>query len=452
MRWSIAAVMRRHAAERVAGLALGAIALALAAAAWVGPLSAASPPDSLSLEDAIRLTLETHPAIEAAAQAIAAAEARTDASRSLLYPDLALISAYTRIQPVAEIDMPGGAMKLAPENNYDARLAVRHTVYDFGRTRAGMAVAGAGVAAAEDHLDEVRSGLAYRTIGVFNAILILRESVTVIDDQVLALKEHLEASRRKVQAGTATDFDVLTTQVRIAAASAERIDAAANLETQEIALRELTDLPPGTPVRLRGDFVIGERAFRPESLAEAAYARRPEMVMARDAETTAALQVRQTSLGDRPSVTLSATSGLKTGYPDNLDLLKPNYAAGIQLQVPVWNGNRVRSQRREAEAALRAAQARTDALRRGIATEVEQAVARASASWERIRSAQVLVEQAAQAVAMARAKYSAGVATNLDVLDAQTTLTQARLALLRSAYAYSVSLVEVDRATGARMW
>jgi outer membrane protein TolC len=125
---------------------------------------------------------------------------------------------------------------------------------------------------------------------------------------------------------------------------------------------------------------------------------------------------------------------------------------GFDFRVPLFNGRRSRYQRHVAEAVLCSAQAHTEDLKRQIAAEAEQAIARARASWEKTENTEVLVKQAEEAVAMAETKYEAGVVTNLDLLDAQTTFTQARLGYLRSLYTYSMSLVEVDRVTGKRMW
>jgi outer membrane protein len=446
--------MRHRIDARVAAMAAAAVATAitLASQVWVGACLGALPADSLTVEDAVRLALASHPAVAEAEQAAVAAEARIGSSNSARYPDLALAGSYTRIGPVPEITFGDMALELAPADNYDFYLGLRQTVYDFGRTGTAVDLALADRQAALDYVEQVKSGVAYRTIAIFNAILILRESVGVIDDQIAALNQHLEVSQRKVKAGTATDFDVLTTRVRAAAATNDRIEAACNLETQEIMFREMVGLAKDALFRLSGEFTTTERTFADSTLIATALAQRPEMVAARDREAIAELRVRFASLGDRPSVGLVLSSGVKTGYPDNLNQLKPNYAAGLDFRIPIFNGHRTRNERSEAEAGLRMARAHSDDLRRKISAEVQQATALARANWEKTKNTEVLVEEAEEAVSMARVRYEAGVVTNLDVLDAQTTLTQAKLAYLRSLYAYSVSLVDLDRITGRKAW
>ena len=453
-----AAIARGLACLALAGLLLVAGAAAASAVAGAGGAGVAEPPsavrvDSLTLDEAVSLALANHPVVIQAEQGLAAAEARIGTSRSPLYPDISLSGAYTRIGPVPEFDIPQvGSEKLAPENNYDLHLGLRQTLYDFGKTRTSVELARAGRETAADYVNQVKSNLAYRTISIFNSILILRQSVAVLDEQIDALNQHLEVSQKKVQAGTATDFDVLTTQVRIALARNDRIDAANGLEAQEIAFRQLTGWPAGPPVRLKGEFARSPVFLDSTAALAAAFEQRPEIVMARDAENSGALQAHFASLGDKPSLALILASGFRNGYPSNLDQLKANYAAGFQFQFPVYNGHRTRSQKFEAEANLRSAKARTEDLKRQIAAEVEQAMAKAQASWEKTANAEVLVKQAEEAVSMGKIKYEAGVVTNLDLLDAETTLTQAKLGYLRALYAYSASLVDFDRAIGKKVW
>jgi outer membrane protein TolC len=146
------------------------------------------------------------------------------------------------------------------------------------------------------------------------------------------------------------------------------------------------------------------------------------------------------------------TSGFKNGYVPDLNALKVNFSAGVQLQFPLFDGHRTKHQKYEAEASLRSAKAYTEDLKQQIATDVQQAIASAGASLEKIENAEIQIKQAEEAVSIAKTKYEAGVVTNLDLLDTQTTLTQAKLNHLRALYNFAVSLVAVDRATGKRMW
>ncbi|MDI6808057.1 MAG: TolC family protein [Candidatus Eisenbacteria bacterium] len=63
-----------------------------------------------------------------------------------------------------------------------------------------------------------------------------------------------------------------------------------------------------------------------------------------------------------------------------------------------------------------------------------------------------MVSEAEAALSRAQAQYEAGVVTNLDLLDVQTALSQAKLIHLRSIYDCMVSMNALDKATGKKMW
>jgi outer membrane protein len=417
------------------------------------PVAEVTVSDSLTLDQAVELTLQNNPVVDQAEHVVTASGARVDLARSSYYPDVALIGSYTRLGPVASFDQPGGqSFRLYPEDNYDVHLGLRLTLYDFGRTASSVKVAESAHQITSDNADVVKSHLAYQTISVFNAMLILRQSIDVIDEQIQALQQHLEVSKKKVLAGTATDYDTLATRVRIAIAGNERIDAARALEVQDAVFRQLTGLPPEKPVNIKGTFATVAVELDADSLLACAEKQRPELVLAASAENAAVMQRHLASLCDRPSLALNMTSGLKDGYFPDLVSPVGNFTASLQLLVPLFNGHRTRYLSSASQADLLAAQAHTADLRRRIMSEVGQAIAGVQSSHEKIANADLQVEQAEEALTMARMRYEAGVITNLEVLDAETMLVQTKLVRLRAQYDYTVSLNDLDRATGKRVW
>jgi len=409
--------------------------------------------DSLTVERAVQMTVANHPLIRQAGYGVTAAQARIAGSRSMYCPDISLAGMYTLLEPIPSIDIPDlGSFQMYPANNYDFHLEARQMLYDFGRTSAGVELAESGLRTAGDHMEVVKSGLAYQTTAVFNAILILHRTIAVIDEQIETLEQHVGIINKMIQAGTATDFDSLTTEVRIAAALNERVEAVLALENQEIAFRQLTGLGKDQPVCLRGSLYDEPRAIDPDSALAEAKRQRPELIMSRESENSAEIRARLASLGNRPSVALGLTSGFKNGYFPDLNKPEANIAVGVQLVIPIFNGFQTRHQRVEADADIRAGKAQTASIERQVTGEVEQAVAGVKASVRRIENSRVQVRRAEAALSRAEAKYEAGVVTNMDLLDLQAALSQAKLTHLKSVYDYIISLNALDKATGRKIW
>lgn len=420
---------------------------------WTGTSAQATASDSLTVEDAVQLTLGYHTRIRGAEYDRNAAEARIGVDRSDRYPQVALNAGFTRVGPVSQFDIPQqGPIAVMPRNNYSLYLGLEQTLYDFGRTDNAIRQAEVSHQSSADQLALIKWDLAYQTMQICYDIMILHRQIDVLDEQLQTLRQHQEMTVRRMEAGTATDFDTLTIRVRIATVQSERIDAVRALESREISLHRLTGLPPERPVNLRGAFTSVPVDLSEDSLQAAALLQRPEIRLAHDAETDATVRAAGVSLHDKPRLALNLATGLKNGYEPNLDTWRANYTAGLSLSMPVFNGGRTKHEEAAAEADLNSVRARSTGTVRQIQSEVSQAIADVHSNLEKISSTETQVYQAEQAVSLANIRYTAGVITNLDLLDAETTLSQARLIHLRALYSYTISLVELDRVTGKVVW
>ncbi|MEJ2678693.1 MAG: TolC family protein [Gemmatimonadota bacterium] len=414
--------------------------------------AAAGQTDSLTLKQAVARVIASHPALREANQGVAASRARVEERRTAFSPVVAAEGLYSRIGPVAKLDFMGQSFELYPANNYNANVALRQTLYDWGRRQAAVNQALTLEEGATDNVELVKARLAYQTIGAFYAIIYLRDNIAVQDEEIAALQRHLEITQEKVRSGTATDFEVLTTQVRIATARSQRVDLVDALKEQTIALRQLMGAPADEALNPAGDFVADTSAVDADSLVALALGQRPELVLARNAVAGAQAQTHLASLGNRPALNLAVTVGGKNGYVPNLNQIKANYVAALAFEVPIFDGHLTRTRVSESEAAVQAAQARVASLERQVTTEVRQAAAAVQASMDKIRASQLQVQQAQAALALARTRYEAGVITNLDILDAETSLSGAKLMELRARYALVQSRYRLRQAVGQKVW
>ena len=407
--------------------------------------------DTLTVSQVVQRVLERHPAIEQASHNVRASEARVLQSTSATYPEVSTEAGYVFLGPIAKLAFPGfGEFRLYPADNYDAHIAGRYTVYDFGKIDATADLNRSRVQSVRDIMDLTKSNLSYQTIRVFYSILYLEQSIKVQDEQIEALNQHLATTQRRVSAGTATSFDVLTTQVRVAGSQNQKIELENALQKQRAVMSQLLGLPPGAPILIRGDFEQTSAPAHGDSLLQAAIRQRMEIKLARDAEQSAQLQQKVASLGNKPTLKVNLTYGLKNGFIPNLDVLRGNWVAGVKAEVPIFDGWRTDRQVEEAQANIEAEQAHRRDVERQVRSEVEQAVADVEASASKIAISELQVQQAREAVAIARTRYESGTVTNLDLLDAQAAESAAKLGKLQALYKLVLSKFDLQRAIGAQ--
>ncbi len=405
--------------------------------------------DSLTVEKAVERVLQNHPAIVQAQQQMLAAEARAGQASSAKYPQAGIQASYTRLGPIIPIYFGNFIVQFYPADNYDAHIGAGYTLYDFGRTSAAVDVAQSRVQSAQKTIELTKNGLRYQTIRTFYTILFLRKSIQVTDEQIETLNEHLSLTKKKVEAGTATNFDVLTTEVRVASAQNQKVEIENSLRQQTSILRQLLGEKERSPLALSGEFTMIPVLLNTDSLVERAFAQREELKIVRDALTTADLQYKLASRGNLPSLHVNASFGAKNGlYLLNLNVVRGNWALGAELTVPVFDGNRVHHQEEEAQASVQAEQAHVQNTERQVRTDVERAIDDIKTSLEKVNISRVQVEQAHEAVLVAHTKYETGSATNVDLLDAEAAESAAKLSNIQALFGYVMSRYELEQSVG----
>lgn len=409
--------------------------------------------DSLTLGATLQAVLDANPSITNLTELSAASTSRLGQTRAGFLPQVTGTATYTRIDPVVKLPFGGEVLQFAPNNNYDFHLTAQYLLFDFGKNDATVKVAESQVQTAVDNITVARRDLAFNAAQVYYNILFMRESIRVQDQQIASLQAHRNEMNKRVQAGVSTRFDVTTTDVRITQAQSTRLDLQNQLRNQQVQLARLLHRPAQADIPVKGRLSYAPQPVDLEAEVTKASTNRPEVKLARDAENTAAMQARLIEKSNMPSLGAGVQAGAKNGYivPD-INRIRFNTVGVLQLSVPIYDGNRNKKQRVEAAANSRAAVARTADTQEQIRADVRQAINNLDFSQARHANAQQQVAQATEALGKARARYRYGVGQNLDVLDAETQLAQARLALVQAEYSYTLGQYQLRRATGEQIW
>ena len=407
---------------------------------------------TLSLSEAVSMAIRSSLGMVEGQAAIDAAKGHYDEIASYAKPQLAGDASYTRIDPVVSLPFNGQTFYTQPNNNYNGWLTLQQELWAFGRYTTTEHVAESGIKSAEDNLDQYRAQAAYQTTQVYYNILSTNESLHVEQDQLKVLRENLGVTQEREKQGTATSLDPLTVRVHISSIESQIADLNATRIKQAAMLRRLIGVAPGTPIDVTRPSAGPSLPEQLDSLVGIASRQRPEVVLAKDAENTARLQIDAAKASNDPLLSTNITGGVKDGYLP--DLTKPtlNWAGNVTFHVPILDGGRTRAQVDQAEADYRAAQARTEDAIMGIRSDVEQSLADLQSSRSRLSLTDVQIEQAQQAYDIALTRYQNGAATNLDLLTAQEDLAQVKLEQAQLTYQFELSQYNLNRAVGTPMW
>jgi outer membrane protein len=406
----------------------------------------------LTLKEAIEHTIKNYPLIKQAEQNLDVINAKIKQQQSFDYPNVNAEASYTRIGPLPVFAFPGfGVIELAPANNYDAHISAFYNLYDFGKNNSQLDVIESYKKSVGDNIAFVKSTLAYAVVQGYYTILFLEKSIDINDTDVATLNEHINITNKKIESGTATDYDLLSTKVRLTDYQSNKVTLKNQLNDQKIVLKQLTGLNDNE-INIKGDFKLLTSYTNVDSLIQVAFNQRPEIKLAVDEENTAHLSKTLASNGNLPDLSVGFIYGLKNGFEPNLDAIRGNWAATVNMSVPIFNGFRTRGKEEEAEANLKISETNTLHTKIKITAEVQKAVENLNSNLDQVKTAELKISLAEEALQKARAQYSSGVGTNLDLLDAETRLADARFLYLQTIYNNIIDTYQLKKAVGDIIW
>lgn len=402
----------------------------------------------LTLDDVISLTVKNHPLIQQKEDELRAASFRVDQQKSFYMPIVKADASYTRIGPIPSFNFGGQSLDLAPADNYNVTLLVHQTLYDFGKRNAQVQYAESFLNSIKDRQDLIKNDLSNQAVRVFYAIIFLENSIAVKDSQFAALQEHLNVTNLKIKNGTATDYDALSTKTKMAEIENEKSSLLNEKSRQEYYLKELIGYDRNKNILITGQFDLPDYNVDPDSLITTAFNQRFELKIAYDAINTGNMQKEMIKQSDKPVLNADLGYGFKNGYEPNINVLRGNWFASVSVDVPIFNGNLTDNRVNEANANIDAADKNVAQLKNSISTEVYQSLSNLKSSIEKIKISSQQIDYAQKSLERAKIQYDKGAGTNLEVLDAETTLTQAKLLKIQATYKAVINYYDLKKAVG----
>jgi len=281
-------------------------------------------------------------------------------------------------------------------------------------------------------------------VGNFYSILFLQEAIKIKDEEMLTLKAHFNFVEKKEASGSATKYELLTTKVRISANESQKTDLLNALKIQLSQLNSFLGKSQDTKLKVKKELYAPQIMASNDSLFSYAFDHRNEIKVARQKTELANSRLGIVNAQNNPSLNFIGAAGFKNGYIPDLAKFTPNFVAGVSFKVPLFDANRSKYTKIQAQSEIKGNAQETDLTRRAIVNEVVESKANAETALQ--------LEQAEQAHALAETSFKAGVITNVELMYSYTAVTDSKLALLKTKIDYSVSLLKLKIALGEQIY
>jgi outer membrane protein TolC len=272
-----------------------------------------------------------------------------------------------------------------------------------------------------------------------------------MDEQLATLQAHLKYIETLKSTGSATNYQVLSTKVKISTAESQKSDLVAALAIQQAYLCSLTGNNNRIPV-VKEELDVIAPVVSGDSLLSFAYHNRDEMAINHEKAVLAGLRYQLTKTIDKPVISFLAAGGAKNGYLPDLNQLKANYAVGVGISVPIFDGMKTKYNLQQAESAINSLHFENEGTQRSITSEIREAEEYVISAKQKEMQFQLQLEQAQEAYTLAETSFRSGVITNLELLDANTTVSQSMLMLLKARIDYAASIYRLKASLGERLY
>jgi outer membrane protein TolC len=403
----------------------------------------------LSLHDAVQRGLERNLGAVMGRERVRAADGARWMATSGLLPTLYASIAQAREQinleaygfPVA----PGTSPIIGPFNVSDRRISLAQTVFDYSAiqdARAGAATKAASGYAYQD----VREQVVVVVANLYFQAVATASRVDAVRAQQRTAEALFARARAMKDAGTAAGIEVIRAQVQVENQKQRVIYYENEFAKQKLILARAIGLPLAQAFELTDQ--VPYKAFDAMPLDEAlaqAYAKR--------ADYKAALELLKASEARRRSAygSLAPSVHLEADYGDignSWSTALGTYAVMASVRVPLFQAGRERGRVLMADAALEQDRAQLADLRARIEFDVRAAYMDLQAADERVRVARGAADLANQQMVQAQDRFAAGVASHIEVVQAQEAVATESENLIASLFAHNQAKAALARATG----
>ena len=437
----MAANLRRGRARRLSALFLG---LTL----FLTPLLA-SQDRALTLDEAVKLALERNERALATREDVRAADARVARARSFFLPTITTTGIYQRRAYEVKRLVGDTEVVIQRFNGLSNTIGLNLTLFD-PRSLAGLSAVRAQRNAEVAAATESRRQLAFEVSQAFLATLGTAQVQEASNRRLAFARQSLDAAQARYAAGLTSINDVTRAELEYATAEVGVTQVKGQMETSILQLGYLLDAPDA----VRGRLVVPEflieaasaEAANSEGLVEEALARRLDVGSLRWLAASQRTLAKVPMLGWLPS--LSASGLYRITNEASFNNRTWNWNVGATLSWTLFDGLARFSDQRERKALAKLADLDVQAATRRVDVEVREALVSLENQRASLKQASVAQDVAKKNAAETAELYRQGLASALEVADANVSLFEAEVALVRERYGLGVAFLNLEAALG----
>jgi outer membrane protein len=418
----------------------------------------------LSVLGALNLALQQNATILKAKDDLQASYGIVVQTRAIALPQLTATGQYKYTQPSGIETIPFPGFQNANQS-WNIGVQLVQSIYDGGKLTAAIRAARLTKQQALAQYQTTLQDTLLDTRTAYYDVLLAEEQITVHAASVKLLQEEVDDQVRRYKAGTVPHFNVLRAEVQLANEKPLLIQAQNDYRIAKNNLSNLLgynlprEVQEDVPMNLSD--VLDADPYKvdlPSAIAQALQTR-TELLALRKTEGLDQLNIVNAKAGYKPTLQVFAGYNVFNAQyaaqpmtpPLSLTWTFQGFDAGGQVSWDIFDGLLTHGKVMQAKANYSRSRNDYEDEARQIELQVRTAYSDFVEATEVLDSQRTVTAEAEEALREARARFDAGTGTQLDVLDAETSLTQARTTNAQALHDYDTARARLERAIGEDM-
>ncbi|GMB01318.1 TolC family protein [Pelosinus sp. IPA-1] len=392
-------------------------------------------PVELTLEDSIAMALNSNPAIKMTDADRKSAELQIKVAKSGNLPALAIVHNDTLAH--------SGVDKVT---DFNTSVSLGINLYTGGKTESDVSAAKLKLKVADSAVEQSKQKIKLDATNGYFTILQTKNALKVSQEAVDQMEAHLKNVQAQYAVGTVAKSDVLRSEVELANNQQALIKAKNAYDLAISNLNNIIGLPLDTEVTVKDELKHERYTMALADSIQYALAHRPEAIQADYNIDVQKEAVKGAESGKLPTVSANATTGWQDKDFPGAD--NNSWSIGLKATWTPFDSGVTNAKIKQSDSAVVKATEQARQTKDSVQLDVRQAYLNMSEAEKRIDTNQVAVEKGEEDFKIAQVRYSAGVGTNIDVIDAQVALTQAKNNYIQAMYDFNTSKANLIKAMG----
>ena len=400
----------------------------------------------LSLRDCIKLTLVNNKTLQRVAQDREIAWGGELSSYSAMLPSIAVSADYLRQDKVQSI----GPFTLGDVDNYSMKLRVTQPIFAGGSIIARMNAARLFRLLTDQTVRATTQEVLYAAEHAYYDVMLNQHLLEISNDAVRSSQAHLDNVKQKREQGVASDFDVLRAEVELSNFEADLIKNKNAINISKTNLLKIMGVSQDSDVLISEEFIYQPTDITRDEAVQLAFRNRPDL-FSREFGIKYANEMLTISKSRYFPVVAGFFEASRTKPdPHNPMLIDWGniWSAGGQVTLPVFDGFAREGEVIAQKARLKQAQIDLIDSEETAVFELNKAMLSIENAAEFVDSQKLNLTRAKEGLRLAEVGYREGTNTQVEMIDAQSALTQAKVNYYQSIYTHNIAKLDLQKAMG----